>query len=48
MTIVYKDGGKLTCHNIFLDGDGYINADDLYVISIEEVDYITDEEDEQE
>lgn len=44
MIIVYKDGGKLICHNIFLDGDGYINADDLYVISTEEVDYITDEE----
>lgn len=44
MTIVYKDGGKLTCHNIFLDSDGWINADDIYSICIDDIDYITDEE----
>ena len=45
MTILYKDGGKLTYNTIFLE-NGFVNADDLYSIPIDEIGYICDDEEE--
>lgn len=42
MTIVYNDGGTLECSMMELCGD-HIIADDMYVVQIMDIDFISDD-----
>lgn len=44
MIIVYDDGGKLECHKIEYCGGGEFLVDNVYLVPLDEVDAIVEDE----